>query len=81
MNEIDKLLKHTNILLDALCCIANEDEESPVTIAEDAFDALDRGDGKNNYVFQCDGCNQWKIRSLEYGKFGECEDCYDQETI
>lgn len=73
--------KQLNILLDALCCIANNDESTaPYEIAEDAFDALDRGDGKNDYVFQCVECSEWKIRSLEFGKFGQCQDCYDQEA-
>ena len=67
-----------NILLDALCCIANQDETDPIRIAEDAFDTLDRGDGKNDFVFQCVECEQWKVRETEFAKYGECEDCFDQ---
>lgn len=79
MREIKQ--HHLNSILDALCRIANNDLEAfiePYDIAEEAFNALDRGDGKNDYVFQCGDCQQWKIRSLEYATFGDCDDCFQE---
>ena len=76
-----------NILLDALCCIANQDETDPIRIAEDAFDALDLSDGRNKFVFLCVECEQWKVRGTikvlvdaEFAKYGECENCYKTES-
>ena len=47
--------------------------------SEDAFDALDRGDGKMITFSSVKNVFNGKSRSLEYGKFGECEDCYDEK--
>ena len=71
--------KQLTCLLDALCCIANEDDEyiGAYKIAEETFYALDRGDGKNDFVFQCESCDQWFLRE-HFGKHGECFDCINQ---
>ena len=72
--NIDK--SQLDILLVGLCCVANEcDDTDAIDMVESAFDELDRGDGKNDFVFKCDSCQVWLLRE-DFGKFGECNNCY-----
>ena len=70
-----------NTLLDSLCSIANLSSRTKIKminqVTKDAFNSLDRGDGKNDFVFQCESCDQWFLRE-HFGKHGECFDCINQ---